>query len=113
MALTDCYSAIVAAAFLIVSPKDIVRDDGRHIAIFKKPNVRDEIMGTLAVVKDPKIIILLPAMFAGEMILAPASSINGMISYPIYIKAVILNQLQAITSISALGRWSTFYATLS
>ncbi|KAG0649923.1 hypothetical protein D0Z07_4073 [Hyphodiscus hymeniophilus] len=70
-------SAIVATAFLIVDPRDVVRDDGRHIAIFKKPTVATEIKGVLSVATDPKIIILLPAMFAAEMCLAPVSSING------------------------------------
>jgi hypothetical protein len=41
--------------------------------------LREELRGLGAVITDPKIILLLPAMFAGEMILAPASSINGII----------------------------------
>lgn len=77
--LTGYTRAIVAAGFLIVRPRDIVRDDGRHIAVFKQPNVHDEIKGFCSVIMDPKIILLLPAMFAGEMVLAPASSINGVI----------------------------------
>jgi hypothetical protein len=75
-------SAIVAAAFLIVNPKDVVRDDGRHIAIFKQPTIRDEINGICTVATDPKIIILLPAMFVAEMCLAPVSSINGRTTFP-------------------------------
>jgi hypothetical protein len=67
----------VGALFLLVKPKNVVRDDGRHIAVFKQPNIKTEIVGVWKVMSDPKIIILLPAMFAGEMILAPASSING------------------------------------
>ncbi|OQV05328.1 hypothetical protein CLAIMM_10089 isoform 2 [Cladophialophora immunda] len=69
--------AIVGALLLLVKPKNVVRDDGRHIAVFKQPNIKTEIVGVWKVMSDPKIIILLPAMFAGEMILAPASSING------------------------------------
>lgn len=79
LVLTQFYRAIVAAAFLIVKPQDIVRDDGRHIAVFKQPNFRDEITGFFAVMMDPKIIFLLPAMFTAEMLLATASSMNGMI----------------------------------
>jgi hypothetical protein len=71
------YRAIVAALLLLVKPKNIVRDDGRHLAVFKQPNIKTEILGVWAVMSDPKIILLLPAMFAGEMVLAPASSING------------------------------------
>lgn len=71
-------SALVLAALFIVDPKTVVRDDGTHIAIFEKPTMKTEISGVLAVLKDPKIIILLPAMFVGEMCLALMSSINGM-----------------------------------
>lgn len=71
-------SAIVVNLLLVVQPKDVVRDDGRHIAIFTEPNIKKELAGVLSVLTDPKIIILLPAMFVGEMCLALTSSINGM-----------------------------------
>lgn len=70
-------SAIIMDLILIVDPKDVVRDDGRHIAIFKKPNFKDEVRGILSVLVDPKIILFLPAMFCGEINLALVSSING------------------------------------
>lgn len=41
-----------------------------------------EVKGVLSVMTDPKIILLLPAMFAGEMVLAPTSSINGNATAP-------------------------------
>ncbi|RDW90964.1 putative membrane transporter protein [Coleophoma crateriformis] len=69
--------AMIMTLLLIVDPKDVIRDDGRHIAIFKEPNMKDEIAGVLAVMTDPKIVILLPAMFVGEMCLALVSSINA------------------------------------
>ncbi|KAK7533803.1 major facilitator superfamily domain-containing protein [Phyllosticta citribraziliensis] len=69
--------AMVIATFCIVEPKDIVRDDGTHIAIFKQPSFKEEMKGVLSVLLDKKIILLLPAMFVGEMCLALVSSING------------------------------------
>ncbi|KAK5948242.1 hypothetical protein OHC33_010676 [Knufia fluminis] len=69
--------AIALNFLLIVDPKDVVRDDGRHIAIFKAPTIKGEISGVVSVLTDPKIIILLPAMFVGEMCLALTSSINA------------------------------------
>ncbi|CAH0033149.1 unnamed protein product [Clonostachys rhizophaga] len=62
---------------LIVDPKNVVRDDGSHIAIFKKPKFWDEVKGVASVLTDQKIVILMPAMFVGEMCLALVSSING------------------------------------
>lgn len=75
--------ALIGAFFLIVDPRQVVRDDGTHIAIFETPSVKKEIMGVLSVLKDPKIIILLPAMFVAEMCLALASSINGLFLPPL------------------------------
>ncbi|KAL2211522.1 hypothetical protein CC79DRAFT_1363819 [Sarocladium strictum] len=69
--------ALIGAFFLIVDPRQVVRDDGTHIAIFETPSIKKEIMGVLSVLKDPKIILLLPAMFVAEMCLALASSINA------------------------------------
>lgn len=71
-------SAIVMNFLLIVDPREVVRDDGRHIAIFKEPNFIGEVKGIISVLTDPKIVILIPAMFVGEMNMAVISSINGM-----------------------------------
>ena len=49
--------------FFIVDPRDVVRDDGQHIAVFQEASVKREVLGVLCVMTDPKIIILLPAMF--------------------------------------------------
>ena len=55
-----------------------MRDDGRHIAIFKEPHFIEELKGIALVLIDPKIIVLIPAMFVGEMNMALMSSINSM-----------------------------------
>ncbi|KAK5124766.1 hypothetical protein LTR85_001479 [Meristemomyces frigidus] len=83
-------SAIVMDLLLIVDPKDVVRDDGRHIAIFKEPNLKEELSGVLAVMMDPKIIILLLPMYVGEVCLALTSSIN---SYYFNLRTRSLNNL--------------------
>ncbi|KAF4961810.1 hypothetical protein FSARC_10068 [Fusarium sarcochroum] len=83
-------AAIVAGAFLIVDPATIVRDDGQHLAVFEKPSLKKEIAGIFSVMKDTKIIILLPAMFVGEMCLALVSSINA---YYFNIRTRSLNNL--------------------
>ncbi|KAJ9145453.1 Membrane transporter protein [Pleurostoma richardsiae] len=70
-------AAIVLNFLLIVDPREVIRDDGRHIAIFKEPSITEEVKGILSVLTDPKIIILIPAMFVGEMNLAVTSSINA------------------------------------
>lgn len=69
--------AMVIAAFCIVDPADVRRDDGTPIAVFKQPTFKDEMRGLLQVLTDKKIIMLLPAMFVAEMCLALVSSVNG------------------------------------
>ncbi|OJI99848.1 hypothetical protein ASPVEDRAFT_81437 [Aspergillus versicolor CBS 583.65] len=68
--------AVVGAFFFLADPADIVRDNGQHIAVFEAPTLKKEVLGILSVMADPKIIILLPAMFVAEMCLALTSSIN-------------------------------------
>ncbi|GME47572.1 putative membrane transporter protein [Neofusicoccum parvum] len=69
--------AMVIAAICIVDPKDVRRDDGTHIAVFKQPTFKAEMVGILRILTDKKIIMLLPAMFVAEMCLALVSSVNG------------------------------------
>ncbi|KAI9037605.1 MFS general substrate transporter [Aspergillus affinis] len=69
--------AIVGASIFIIDPGNVVRDDGRHIATFEKATVKREVLGVLSVITDPKIIIILPAMFVAEMCLAMTSNINA------------------------------------
>lgn len=69
--------AIVLAFVLIIDPKRVVRDDGTHIAIFKKSSVMEEIKGLIKLFTDWKVICLIPGIFVAEMDLALLSSING------------------------------------
>lgn len=76
---------MIIAATCICDPKDIVRDDGTHIAVFKQPSFMAEVKGIWSVLSDKRILCLLPAMFVGEMCLALVSSINGVL--PFYLNA--------------------------
>ena len=75
--LTPTNRALVAAFFLIEDPINVVREGGQHIAMFQPPTLKNEVKGILSVMIDPKVVILLPAMFVAEMCLALTSSING------------------------------------
>ncbi|CAG7917678.1 unnamed protein product [Penicillium olsonii] len=68
--------ALVAAFFLIEDPINVVREGGQHITMFQPPTLKNEVKGILSVMIDPKVVILLPAMFVAEMCLALTSSIN-------------------------------------
>ena len=69
--------SIAIAYFFIVDPKDVVRDDGTHLAIFHATDALTEIRGVLACFTEPRIILLLPGMFVAEVSLVLMSSING------------------------------------
>lgn len=69
--------AAVAALALLVQPSTVVRSDGRKLAIFKPPTLKNEWQGFLEMIKDHRFMMLLPAIFVAEMALALQSSING------------------------------------
>lgn len=71
------YRAVVGAFFFLADPADIVRENSQHIAVFGAPTLKKEVLGILSVMGNPKILILLPAMFVAEMCLALTSSINS------------------------------------
>lgn len=58
--------AMVMALTLLVKPKNVTRSDGTHIAVFKPPNLREELLGVASLFKDYKFIMLLPAIFTGK-----------------------------------------------
>ena len=69
--------AIVIAFFFVIDPKDVVRDDGTHIAIFKQATIMTEVKGLMVLFTDIKVLVLVPAIFVAEMCLALMSSINA------------------------------------
>lgn len=70
-------SSLLLSAFLIIDPKDVIRDDGTHLAIFKPPYFKQEMKALGKCFVDRRLLILLPAMFVCEMALALVSTING------------------------------------
>lgn len=71
-----CFSMVIAF-FFIIDPQKVVRDDGTHIAIFKRGKLSTELKSMIKAAIDPRIVILFPAMLVCEMALALVSSING------------------------------------
>lgn len=69
-------SAIFIAFFFIVNPKNVIREDGTHIAVFKKAEFWPELKGTISVMLDRRYLLTAPAQLACEMALALVSSIN-------------------------------------
>lgn len=70
-------SSLLLSAFLLIDPKDVIRDDGTHLAIFKPPILKQEMKALGQCFVDKRFIILLPAMLVCEMALALVSTING------------------------------------
>ncbi len=73
-------SSIVIGGLFVVRPRNVVRNDGTHIAIFKPQSIGKEFKEMLKVFIDPRILILTPAIFIGEFASAIVSSVNGMFS---------------------------------
>jgi hypothetical protein len=69
--------SLFLSAFLIIDPKNVVRDDGTHLAIFSPPTLSQELTALGKCFLDKRLIILLPAMLVCEMALALVSTING------------------------------------
>lgn len=71
-------SAIFIALFFIVHPRDVVRQDGTHIAVFdgNKAAVWPEIKATVAVLLDARYMMLAPAQVVCEMAFGLLSSVN-------------------------------------
>ncbi|KAH8425120.1 uncharacterized protein LDX57_002869 [Aspergillus melleus] len=69
--------SIVLSLLLLVRPSDIRRSDGLGIANLFNSSATDELRGTREIVKEWRFILLLPAMFSGEISLAQQSSLNA------------------------------------
>ncbi len=71
-------SSLLLSAFLIVDPRDVVRDDGTHLAIIKRTSVKEELKSLGRCFLDKRLLFLLPSMLSCEMALALISTVNGM-----------------------------------
>lgn len=72
----QCSSLLLSAVF-IIDPKDVIRDDGTHLALFQPPTLKAELTAFAKCFLDKRLIILVPAIFSCEMALALVSTING------------------------------------
>lgn len=70
------FCAFILAFCFIVDPRTVVRDDGTHLAIFRRPGLVEELKGLGKAAIDPRFLILLPPMLACEMALALIGSVN-------------------------------------
>lgn len=73
---------LMALAFLftifgLVSPADVRRADGTAIAVFHTLSLRDELKGVFGVLKDPRVLAMLPVIFSCELALGILPSVNG------------------------------------
>jgi len=72
----ECCSLLLIA-FLLVEPKNVVRDDGTHIAKFKPTTVKQELKKLGLCFIDKKLLLLVPATLGCEMSLSLVSTVNG------------------------------------
>ncbi|KAI1618725.1 hypothetical protein EDD36DRAFT_402388 [Exophiala viscosa] len=72
----ECCSLLLIA-FLLVEQKNVVRDDGTHIAKFKPTTVRQELKKLGLCFIDKKLLLLVPATLGCEMSLSLVSTVNG------------------------------------
>lgn len=75
-------SAFFTAMIFIIHPKDVVRKDGTHIAVFKDSHVWFEVKQTVKLMTTRKYLIMAPAQLGCEMGLALVSSVNGTSTLP-------------------------------
>ncbi|KAK5028879.1 hypothetical protein LTS07_006259 [Exophiala sideris] len=71
----ECCSLLLIA-FLLVEPKNVVRDDGTHIAKFKPTTVVQELKKLGLCFIDKKLLLLVPATLGCEMSLSLVSTVN-------------------------------------
>lgn len=101
LSLMCCGSAI--AALFIISPVDVVRDDGTKIAVFatrERTTLVQEVTGVLSMLTDWKLMLLVPVMFATELPIGIQSSLNA---YVFTLRArTLLGVLYALAQIPGL-----------
>ncbi|CAH0022488.1 unnamed protein product [Clonostachys rhizophaga] len=70
-------AAFFIALFFIIHPSKVVRDDGTHIALFRKASLWTELKATAKTLLDWRYLLLAPAQIVCEMALGLMSSVNG------------------------------------
>lgn len=70
-------ASLLLSAFLIVNPRDVVRDDGTPVAKLQPSTFRAEIAKLRSCFANSNVLLLTPAMIVCEMPLAMLSTVNG------------------------------------
>ncbi|EKM56291.1 uncharacterized protein PHACADRAFT_253342 [Phanerochaete carnosa HHB-10118-sp] len=67
----------VASAFLVLSPHHVVRGDGTVVKLNDKSKVHEEVIGMFQLLKDWRMLCLLPMFFASNYFYAYQGSVNA------------------------------------
>jgi hypothetical protein len=96
-----------ASSFFILPPDSIIREDGTLVKVQASTSVRDEIRNLIKVVKDKRMILLLPMFFASNYFYAYQGAINAFYfdgaTRPYLSSTLIVIQLTTATSLGALN----------
>ena len=65
------------AGFFIIDPKNVVRDDGTHLALFKPLTFKQQLKAFVKCFTNRQLLIMFPALLGCDMALALTSTING------------------------------------
>lgn len=65
------------AGFFIIDPKNVVRDDGTHLALFKPLTFKEQVKAFANCFTNRQLLIMFPALLGCDMALALTSTING------------------------------------
>ncbi|KAK2609126.1 hypothetical protein QQS21_002353 [Conoideocrella luteorostrata] len=68
---------LVFTVFGLVRPRDVRRADGTAIAVFRAHSVTEELRGVLGVLRDHRVLAMLPVIFSCELALGILPSVNG------------------------------------
>ncbi|KAI0826330.1 MFS general substrate transporter [Irpex lacteus] len=67
----------IASAFLVLPPNRVIRSDGTLVKLNAHTSVREEMMGTFRLLKDWRMLALLPMFFASNYFYAYQGSVNA------------------------------------
>ncbi|KAI0682896.1 major facilitator superfamily domain-containing protein [Cytidiella melzeri] len=67
----------IASAFLVLPPNRVIRSDGTLVKLQAHSSVKEELLGMLALLKDWRMLALLPMFFASNYFYAYQGSVNA------------------------------------
>ncbi|KAK2750125.1 hypothetical protein FQN57_004620 [Myotisia sp. PD_48] len=69
--------AFFVVGFGLVKPSQVVRADGTHLAVFRQLTYKEEFAGIARVVRDWRVLVMLPVIFSSEMPLSIMPALNA------------------------------------